>query len=75
MRLILEYCFIQLHTERVTLDFLEGNYPAEALYLKLGFKKEGVARHGGKKNGMYLNLHMMSILRNEYYNLFKSEEL
>ena len=75
MRLVLEYCFIQLHMERVTLDFVEGNFPAEALYLKLGFKKEGVARHGGKKNGMYLNLHMMSILRNEYYSRFKSEEL
>lgn len=75
MRLILEYCFIQLHMERVTLDYVEGNHPAEALYRKLGFKEEGVARHGGKKNGMYLDLHMMSLLRIEYYNRFKSEEL
>lgn len=75
MHLILEYCFIQLHMERVTLDFIDGNFPAEALYLKLGFKKEGLARHGGKKNGMYLDFHMMSMLRNEYYSHFKSEEL
>ena len=75
MRLILEYCFIQLHKERVTLDFLEGNTPAEQLYSKLGFRKEGVARNGGKKNGMYVNLHMMSLLRIEYYSLFRGEEL
>jgi len=75
MRLILEYCFMQLHMERVTLDFIDGNSPAEALYLKLGFKEEGVARHGGKKDGMYLDFHMMSMLRNEYYSHFKSEEL
>ncbi len=75
MRLILEYSFIQLHMERVTLDYLEGNYPAEALYRKLGFKEEGVARHGGKKNGLYLDLHLMSLLRTEYYSLFKGEEL
>ena len=75
MRLILEYCFMQLHMERITLDFIDGNSPAEALYLKLGFKEEGIARHGGKKDGMYLDFHMMSILRNEYYSHFKSEEL
>jgi len=75
MRLILEYCFIQLHMERVTLDFLEGNTPAEKLYEKLGFHKEGIARNGGKKDGIYVNLHMMSLLRNEYYSLFRSEEL
>lgn len=75
MHLILEYCFIQLHMERVTLDYIDGNHPAEMLYLKLGFTKEGIARHGGKKNGMYLDFHMMSMLRNEYYSHFKSEEL
>lgn len=75
MRLILEYCFMQLHMERITLDFIDGNFPAEALYLKLGFKEEGIARHGGKKDGMYLDFHMMSMLRNEYYSHFKSEEL
>jgi len=75
LRLILEYCFIQLHMERITLDFIDGNTPAQALYLKIGFKQEGIARHGGKKNGMYLDLHMMSMLRNEYYSHFKSEEL
>lgn len=67
MRLILEYCFINLHTERVTIDHFEGNTIASRLYLKLGFQYEGIARNGAKKNGKYHNLHLMSLLRSEYY--------
>ena len=67
MRLILEYCFMQLHTERVTLDHFTGNIAASALYLKLGFQYEGVARNACKKNGKYYDLHIMSMLRAEYF--------
>jgi ribosomal-protein-alanine N-acetyltransferase len=67
MRLILEYCYIHLHTERVTLDHLPSNERAAALYKKLGFQYEGVMRNAGKKNGRYVDLHLMSMLRAEYY--------
>jgi RimJ/RimL family protein N-acetyltransferase len=67
MRLILEHCFIQLHTERVTLDHFTGNDPASRLYMKLGFVYEGVARNGAKKNGRFYDLNIMSLLRSEYY--------
>lgn len=67
LRLFLEYCFINLHTERVTLDHLPGNVEASRLYLKLGFQYEGVARNASKKNGKYQDLNKMSILRSEYY--------
>lgn len=67
MRLILEYCFINLHTERVTLDHFTGNEFAAKLYLKLGFQYEGIARNSTKKNGKYHDLHIMSLLRSEYY--------
>ncbi len=67
MYLILEYAFIQLHAERVTLDHLMNNDRAGALYLKLGFQYEGIMRHAGKKNGKYVDLHLMSMLRTEYF--------
>ncbi|HOA42428.1 MAG TPA: GNAT family protein [Bacillota bacterium] len=67
MHLILEYCFIQLHMERVTLDYLPGNKRAATLYEKLGFQHEGVMRNAGKKNGRYVDLHLMSMLRAEYF--------
>lgn len=64
---LLEYCFIFLHMERVTLDYYTGNKAAAALYEKLGFVKEGIARNATKKNGRYYDLHLMSILRTEFF--------
>ncbi len=68
LRLILEYAFINLHMERVTIDHFEGNKIAAALYEKIGFTNEGLMRHAGKKNGKYVNLQLKSMLRAEYYD-------
>lgn len=68
LRLILEYAFINLHMERVTIDHFEGNKIAAALYEKIGFKNEGLMRNAGKKNGKYVNLQLKSMLRAEYYD-------
>lgn len=67
LRQILDYAFLNLHTERVTIDFFEGNKIAAALYTKVGFSSEGLMRHAGKKNGKYINLQLKSMLRSEYY--------
>lgn len=64
---IIEHCFVFLHMERVTLDYYTGNKNACALYEKLGFVSEGVARNACKKNGKYYDLHLMSLLRTEYF--------
>ncbi len=63
----LEYCFTFLHMERVTLDYFAGNKKAAALYAGMGFSGEGVARHGTRKDGKYYDLHLMSILRSEFF--------
>lgn len=67
LRLILEYAFINLHMERVTIDHFEKNKPAAYLYEKIGFQNEGLMRNAGKKNGKYVNLQLKSMLRAEYY--------
>lgn len=72
LRVILEYCFINLHAERVTIDHVEGNDRAAHLYHKLGFRDEGIMRHAGKKNGKYIDLYLMSMLRSEYYDKIHS---
>ena len=64
--LALDYAFEVRGCERVTLDYFTGNEIASALYLKAGFVNEGNMRHGGKKNGQYVDLHLMSMLREEY---------
>lgn len=74
LKLMLGYCFINLHMERVTLDYFEGNKIASALYESLGFKHEGLARNACKKDGKYYDLHLMSILRSEYYEKLHSKQ-
>ena len=67
MNELLEYCFTFLHMERVTLDYYKGNKRAYTLYESLGFEKEGVARNATKKDGKYYDLHLMSMLRSEFF--------
>ena len=68
LRKILEYAFINLHMERVTLDHFLKNKPAAYLYTKVGFQDEGIMRSGGKKNGRYIDLQLKSMIRAEYLN-------
>ncbi len=65
--LTLKWAFEEMKVERVTLDHFTKNKIAANLYEQVGFKREGVMRHGGKKNGEYVDLHLMSILRDEYF--------
>ena len=68
MHELLEYCFTFLHMERVTLDHYAGNRRGAALYERLGFKDEGTARNAAKKDGKYYDLHLMSIMRSEFFD-------
>lgn len=68
MVLLLDHCFNNLNMERVTLDHYAGNTAAK-LYLNLGFKYEGIMRNAAKRNNEYFDLHLMSILREEYKNI------
>ncbi|MCI8348928.1 MAG: GNAT family N-acetyltransferase [Firmicutes bacterium] len=67
LRLLLKWAFVDMGCERVTLDHFTGNIIARKLYEKIGFVREGVMRHSGKKNGKYVDLCLMSILRDEYF--------
>ena len=67
MILLLQYCFNTLKMERVTIDHYPNNYKASNLYLSLGFQYEGIMRNAAKRNNQYFDLHLMSILKNDYY--------
>lgn len=66
MQCIMKYCFEELGLERLYLDHYTGN-PAAHLYLSLGFKYEGVLRKNCRKNGVLYDVHLMSMLKDEYY--------
>lgn len=63
---ILKHAFFNLNLHRVELDALETNQAALGLYKKIGFVQEGVKREANYKNGKYVNIIMMSILKDEF---------
>lgn len=71
MLLILKYCFDDLGMERVTLDTFDGNEKASNLYKSLGFIDEGTLRNATKKNGVFYNLNLKSMLSSEYAKKYK----
>lgn len=73
MLAIMEYCFNDLKLERLYLDHYTGN-PAGKLYQALGFKYEGVLRNNCRKNGILYDVHLMSMLKDEYFELYKKQK-
>lgn len=73
MKLLLKYCFEEMKCERVTLDHYTGHKVASSLYLKLGFKYEGIARRACKKSGEYFDVELMSMLKAEYVEKYSQK--
>jgi RimJ/RimL family protein N-acetyltransferase len=65
-RLALDYCFNTLNLHRVELWVFEYNDRAINCYKKLGFRKEGTGREAVYKNGRYVNVVNMGILKKEW---------
>ncbi len=63
---LIKYLFREKDLERVTLDHFRDNHRAAALYERLGFVREGIARNACAKDGVYYDLHLMSMLREEF---------
>lgn len=66
INVVLEYGFQHLNLNRVYLDCLESNSIAMKLYYSVGFVKEGMKREHIYKNGVYLNLICMSLLKKDW---------
>lgn len=60
------YAFAQLNLRRVYLEVLATNDRAAALYRKLGFKDEGRLRQHQFKNGSYVDVLLMGLMRDEW---------
>lgn len=67
---VLNYAFNNLHLHRVDLRVLEFNYRGIHCYEKCGFIKEGVEREGAYIEDTYYSDVMMSILENEFHNIY-----
>lgn len=65
VRLLVDFAFRDLNLHRVELTVFDGNEAAIRTYLGAGFSKEGVLRQAAHIDGRYVNLIVMSILRDE----------
>lgn len=63
---MLKHAFYNLNLHRVELTVLENNFRAINLYEKIGFIKEGTKRECNFKQGRFVNMHIYSILRDEF---------
>lgn len=66
LRFIINLAFFELNLRRIELSVLANNLKAIKLYESVGFIKEGTLRQYQYKNGQYIDLIIMSILREEY---------
>ncbi len=62
----LDYGFYQLNLNRIYLSVLAHNARAIHLYRSLGFQDEGRLRQAQYKDGRYLDLLLMAVLREQY---------
>lgn len=65
----LNFAFQDLGLERVWLKVMTDNAAALKLYKKSGFVEEGVMRKSVFKNGQFVDQLMMSILREEFFDI------
>ncbi|WP_107942072.1 GNAT family N-acetyltransferase [Metasolibacillus fluoroglycofenilyticus] len=65
---ILLHAFTNMNIHRIELSVLTNNIPAIQLYEKVGFKKEGISRESIYKDGQFVDVQIMSILKYEFLN-------
>lgn len=63
---ILRHAFYDMNLNRVELSVLENNSRAIRLYEKVGFKKEGIKREAVYKEGQFVNMITMAILKRDF---------
>jgi len=63
---ILNHAFNNINLNRIELGVLESNARALKLYEKVGFKREGVKHQSIYKNGKFVDMIIMAILKEEF---------
>lgn len=66
---MLRHAFLDLGLHRVELSVLSDNARAQHVYKKAGFVLEGTRRGAVYKNGKYVDMHFMGLLRDEWAGL------
>ncbi len=63
---MLRFAFEELNLHRVELEVFDENVRARRCYEKAGFRYEGIRRQAVFSEGRYHDVHLMSVLREEF---------
>lgn len=66
LRAICAFGFDELRLERIGLQVYDGNARARRAYEKAGFRHEATLRHAHYADGAFEDVHVMSLLRDEW---------
>ncbi|WP_040952033.1 GNAT family N-acetyltransferase [Gorillibacterium massiliense] len=66
IRLLLDFAFDSMNLNRVYLELHEANRRGRKCYEKCGFKEEGRLKEKLYKNGRYIDMIIMSVLKREH---------
>jgi RimJ/RimL family protein N-acetyltransferase len=66
IRLLLQHGFETLNLNRISLRVYATNERARHAYQKIGFREEGVLRQAEYRQGQYLDVILMSVLKSEW---------
>lgn len=75
VRLLLRHGFNTLNLNRIVLQVLENHNRAIHIYEKAGFVLEGRQRQARYRDGQYLDLLLMSVLKSEWLDPLTKQEL
>lgn len=67
--LALEYAFFEIKVKKLYCEVLEFNNAVIKLHQKFGFKVDGVLRKHHRYNESLIDVHVLSILKDEWLNL------
>lgn len=70
---IMRYAFDELQLVRLDGAWFLDNLPSKAMYMKCGWKEEGIRRKYVYQNGAYKDVMMTGVLAEDYYKLIKEK--
>lgn len=71
---IMRYAFDELGLNRLNTSWFPENIPSKTMYMKCGWKEEGIRRNYIYKHGKYRDLVETGILASDYYQLIEKND-
>ncbi len=68
---LINFCFNELHLNRVEIICGTENYKSQVIPERLGFTKEGIIRQGALVHNKFINLCLFSFLKSEHNQLLQ----